>query len=146
MTSLMYTALVSPTELVLQGLRHSLCYWTNGMDAAERGTEAAGPPKVLAEPATAAEAPPQPEFIPLPDEEEEDDDDDDDDDESSSSEHDSAHEFGPAGADDSSSWEDSEEEQETHEPIDRDKLPAWLSRRRKQGRCEAQTLAVTTHN
>lgn len=116
------------------------------MDAAERGTEAAGPPKVLAEPATAAEAPPQPEFIPLPDEEEEDDDDDDDDDESSSSEHDSAHEFGPAGADDSSSWEDSEEEQETHEPIDRDKLPAWLSRRRKQGRCEAQTLAVTTHN
>ncbi len=58
--------------------------------------------------------------------------------ESSADEEDSADGAFEFGSDDaeSSSWTDSESEEETHAPIDRDTLQAWMTRRRSNaGRC-----------
>lgn len=116
-----------------------------GTDAVQAGVDVG--PLASREPASAAAAPSQPEFIPLPD----DDDGDADDSDSSTSEEpdsaDGAYEFGsPPASEDSSSWDDSDEEEETHASIDRDALPAWLSRRRKKDRSERALLSSGAPN
>ena len=115
------------------------------METAVAVAAAAAPPSDTGV-VTATEPPAlgQSEFIPLPDDEDghasEEEEEDDDGAGGTSDEEDSADgsafDFGaPRGAPaSSSSWTDSDSAQETHEPIDRAALPAWLARRKGDAR------------